>query len=164
MEAFKKELAALYPEGTKDAKHYVHIVRDRAFERLQGYLKDGTVIAGGHSDPATRWFEPTLLDGVSPRITWTLYAADGTVISYEHFDPPLLLAIDKVFAKIRNERYRFLANGESLFPVELSSFLAFSHERSVFVTPTCVDLKFRYMPYGMFRLVRLLLAGRVRNS
>ena len=44
------------------------------------------------------------------------------------------------------------------------SFLAFSHERSVLVTPTCVDLKFRYMPYGMFRLVRFLLAGRVKNS
>jgi len=63
-----------------------------------------------------------LLEGVSPRITWTLYGADGTVISYEHFEPPLLLAVDRVYGKIRNERYRFIANGESLFPVELTQY------------------------------------------
>ena len=37
------------------------------------------------------------------------------------------------------------------------SFLAFSHERSVLVTPTRIDLKFRYMPYGMFKLVKKML-------
>jgi aldehyde dehydrogenase (NAD+) len=37
------------------------------------------------------------------------------------------------------------------------SFLSFSHERSVLVTPTAIDLKFRYMPYGMFKLVRKML-------
>lgn len=26
-----------------------------------------------------------LLDGMSPRITWTLYASNGSVASYEHF-------------------------------------------------------------------------------
>ena len=62
------------------------------------------------------------LDGALPRITWTLYASDGSVVSYEHFEPPLLLAVDKVSAKIRNEKYRFLANGESLFPIELSQY------------------------------------------
>ena len=63
-----------------------------------------------------------LLDSVMPRITWTLYASDGSVVAYEHFEPPLLLAVDRVLGKIRNERYRFLANGESLFPVELSQY------------------------------------------
>ena len=63
-----------------------------------------------------------LMEGVSPRITWTLYGAGGDVISYEHFEPPLLLAVDRVLGKIRNERYRFLPNGGSLFPVELSQY------------------------------------------
>ncbi len=57
-----------------------------------------------------------LLDGMSPRITWTLYASNGLVTSYEHFKPPFLLAIDQVLGKIRNEKYRFNANGASLFP------------------------------------------------
>ncbi|MBP5719633.1 MAG: aldehyde dehydrogenase family protein, partial [Bacteroidales bacterium] len=37
------------------------------------------------------------------------------------------------------------------------SFLAFSHERSVISTPTRIDLKFRYMPYKLFALVKKML-------
>lgn len=63
-----------------------------------------------------------LLNGMSPRITWTLYASNGSVTSYEHFKPPFLLAIDQVLAKIRNEKYRFNANGASLFPFEADQY------------------------------------------
>lgn len=37
------------------------------------------------------------------------------------------------------------------------SFDAFSHKRAVVITPTCLDLPFRYMPYRMFGLVKKLL-------
>jgi aldehyde dehydrogenase (NAD+) len=37
------------------------------------------------------------------------------------------------------------------------SFDAFSHKRSVVVTPTWLDLPFRYMPYKMFGLVKKIL-------
>ena len=37
------------------------------------------------------------------------------------------------------------------------SFDAFSHRRAVVVTPTWLDLPFRYMPYNMFGLVKKLL-------
>lgn len=37
------------------------------------------------------------------------------------------------------------------------SFLAFSHRKSVVVTPTWIDLPFRYMPYKMFSLVKKIL-------
>ena len=40
------------------------------------------------------------------------------------------------------------------------SFLAFSHERSVLVSPTWIDLNFRYMPYKMFNLVKKMLGGK----
>lgn len=63
-----------------------------------------------------------LLGDISPRITWTLYASDGSVTTYEHFKPPFLLAVDRVLGKIRNERYRFNANGASLFPIEVSQY------------------------------------------
>lgn len=63
-----------------------------------------------------------LFNGMSPRITWTLYASNGSVTSYEHFKPPFLLAIDQVLGKIRNEKYRFNANGASLFPFEADQY------------------------------------------
>ena len=57
-------------------------------------------------------------DGFIPRITWTLYNGNGTVKAYEHFDMPLLLAVDKAYAKIRNEKYRYIAGQQTLFPNE----------------------------------------------
>ncbi len=37
------------------------------------------------------------------------------------------------------------------------SFLAFSHERAVVKTPTWIDLKFRYMPYKLFGIIKKML-------
>lgn len=61
-------------------------------------------------------------DGFTPRITWTLYNADNTVKAYEHFDMPFLLAVDKVYAKIRNEKYRYIAEQQTLFPEEVQQY------------------------------------------
>ena len=61
-------------------------------------------------------------DGFTPRITWTLYNADKTVKAYEHFDMPLLLAVDKVYAKIRNEKYRYITEQQTLFPEEVQQY------------------------------------------
>ena len=78
IDAFKKELAGLYPDGTERSDFFVHIVRDSAFDRLVGYLKDGEIVAGGRSDREKRWIEPTLLDKVSP---------DAPVMQEEIFGP-----------------------------------------------------------------------------
>jgi aldehyde dehydrogenase (NAD+) len=37
------------------------------------------------------------------------------------------------------------------------SFLAFTHERSVIKSPTWIDLKFRYMPYKLFGIIKKML-------
>lgn len=65
-----------------------------------------------------------LFDGFIPRITWTLYNGSGTVKAYEHFDMPLLLAVDKVYSKIRNEKYRYIAGQQTLFPDETYQYEA----------------------------------------
>jgi ATP-dependent DNA helicase RecG len=65
-----------------------------------------------------------LFDGFIPRITWTLYNGNGSVKAYEHFDMPLLLAVDKAYAKIRNEKYRYIAGQQTLFPDETDQYEA----------------------------------------
>ena len=57
-------------------------------------------------------------DGFIPRITWTLYNADNSVKAYEHFDLPMLLAVDKVYSKIRNEKYRYIAGSKHYFQMK----------------------------------------------
>ena len=66
VEAFKRELEGLYPDGTENSNYYVHIVKESAFDRLESYLKDGEILAGGRREREKLWMEPTLLDHVSP--------------------------------------------------------------------------------------------------
>ena len=61
-------------------------------------------------------------DGLIPRITWTLYNADNSVKAYEHFDMPMLLTVDKVYSRIRNVKYRYIAGQQTLFPDEVDQY------------------------------------------
>ena len=61
-------------------------------------------------------------DGFIPRITWTLYNADNSVKAYEHFDMPMLLTVDKVYSRIRNVKYRYIAGQQTLFPDEVDQY------------------------------------------
>ncbi len=59
------------------------------------------------------------------KITWILRDRDGIEKDYQHFFCPLLLEVNKVHAKIRNLKYRYLQEG-SLFPDEVDQFDAFT--------------------------------------
>lgn len=61
-------------------------------------------------------------DGFIPRITWSLYNSDGSIKTYEHFDTPFLLAVDEVFKHIRNVKYRYIAEQQTLFPEEVDMY------------------------------------------
>ena len=76
--ALEKEFRNLLGENPQESRHYVRIVNDRAFERLKGYLGCGDIVFGGHTDESERYFEPTVLDNVSP---------DSPVMQEEIFGP-----------------------------------------------------------------------------
>jgi aldehyde dehydrogenase (NAD+) len=56
------------------------MVSAKAFERVSGYLTEGTIRHGGRVDASDRYIEPTLLDGV---------AVDSAVMREEIFGPVL---------------------------------------------------------------------------
>ena len=62
-----------------------------------------------------------LLSPVVAEITWVLIGGDGTKRDYEHFGPPFLLSVDRVYAKIRNLKYRYIQEG-TLFPEEVDMY------------------------------------------
>ena len=106
-ERFAKELhtqfASLLGRKPKKNKHFVRIVNDKAFERLVGYLKCGTILFGGECDAEERYIEPTLLDNVSP---------DSPVMQEEIFGPIFpMLTFDTTEEAISfvNEREKPLA-------------------------------------------------------
>jgi len=55
------------------------------------------------------------------RITWVLRDENDLERDYEHFGPPFIISPEKVFAKIRNLKYRYLPD-ETLFPTEISQY------------------------------------------
>jgi len=55
------------------------------------------------------------------RISWILKDEQGIEKDYQHFGPPLLLAVDQVFARVRNLTYRYMPDA-SLFPVETTQY------------------------------------------
>ena len=55
----------LYGNAVQRNPDYGRIVSDAHFERLASYLADGDAVVGGGLDPASRFFEPTVLAGVS---------------------------------------------------------------------------------------------------
>lgn len=55
------------------------------------------------------------------KITWILKDANNVEKDYEHFGPPFILNAGRVFTKIRNLKYRYLAD-ETLFPTEVNQY------------------------------------------
>lgn len=55
------------------------------------------------------------------KITWNLLDSEENNIDYKHFGPPFLLAVDKVYAKIRNLTLRTIPSG-TLFPIEINQY------------------------------------------
>ncbi len=62
-----------------------------------------------------------LMNGYTPRMTWKLYD-EKNVIDYEHFGIPFIVNVEKIKSKIRNLRYRYMVNENTLFPNEVDQY------------------------------------------
>lgn len=82
---------------------------------IDGRITRAAIILLGKPE-STHHLSPTL-----PQLTWILKDDSGTARDYKHFDPPFLLAVDRVSSRIRNLTCRILPKG-SLFPVELPQY------------------------------------------
>ena len=76
--ALKKEFTRLHGANPKEAKHFVRIVNERAFDRLVGYLQGADVVMGGEYDREERYIAPTLIDHVD---------ANSPIMQEEIFGP-----------------------------------------------------------------------------
>jgi len=75
-----------------------------------------TAIALLGKDESEHFISPAIA-----RISWVLQDSKGIGESYEHFGPPFLLAVNRVFSKIRNLTYRYLPDS-TLFPIEIKQY------------------------------------------
>ena len=116
-----RELFSKRQSDRKKAQEVLNKVSDvevlnKAGITIKGKITRTALLLLGNSESA-HYF-----DGFIPRITWTLYNADNSVKTYEHFDMPMLLAVDKVYSRIRNIKYRYIAGQQTLFPDEVDQY------------------------------------------
>jgi ATP-dependent DNA helicase RecG len=83
---------------------------DKAKLTIRGKITRAAFILLGKEE------EEHLLDS-SVKIRWLLRTVTNEDKDYEIFSVPFILAVDEVFAKIRNLKYRYLRDG-TLFPDE----------------------------------------------
>ncbi len=88
IEAYKKVITDRYGADPKQSADYARIVNARHFERIRGYLSQGSVAFGGTVDETTRYIAPTLMTDVPP---------DSPLMTEEIFGPILpVVAVDSM--------------------------------------------------------------------
>lgn len=65
VEELKKATVKFYDEKPQESYSYGKIINEKQFNRLTGYLNNGTVVHGGHVDKEKLFIEPTVLTDVS---------------------------------------------------------------------------------------------------
>ena len=87
--ALKKEFANLLGTNPREAKHFVRIVNERAFERLVGYIQGADVVAGGEYNREERYISPTLIDNVhenSPIMQEEIFGPIFPIVTFSDTD------------------------------------------------------------------------------
>jgi aldehyde dehydrogenase (NAD+) len=62
--ALKNALRAFFSENAVESYNYGKIINEKQFQRLVGYLTQGTIIHGGRHDIRQLYLEPTILENV----------------------------------------------------------------------------------------------------
>lgn len=98
IEALRREFTSLLGENPKQAKHFVRIVNERAFDRLVGYLNGAQVVVGGEYDRAERYIAPTVIDNVSPEspiMQEEIFGPIFPVVTFDSIDEAITFVTDR---------------------------------------------------------------------
>jgi ATP-dependent DNA helicase RecG len=82
---------------------------------VKGKITNSAILLLGRPESAT------LISPAVAKITWVLKDDKNMEKDYEHFGPPFILNVERVFSKIRNLTYRHMPSG-TLFPIEITQY------------------------------------------
>ena len=96
--ALKKEFTRLHGTNPKEAKHFVRIVNERAFDRLVGYIQGADVVMGGEYDREERYIAPTLIDHVdvnSPIMQEEIFGPIFPIVTFSTTEEAIRFVTDR---------------------------------------------------------------------
>ncbi|MBI5100526.1 MAG: putative DNA binding domain-containing protein [Nitrospirae bacterium] len=108
-----------FPEHSKDVDQWDEITfLNKAKVTIKGKITRAAIILLGRTE-AEHFISPA-----EAKIRWLLKDSKGNDKDYHIESCPLLLAVDKIYAKIRNLKYRYIKDG-TLFPDEVDQYEPF---------------------------------------
>lgn len=121
----KEKFLIKFPELKEEVYAWNNITfLNKAKITIKGKITRAAIILLGKSES-----EHFLIPSIA-KIRWILKSLDNEEKDYDIFPPPILLAIDRVFDKIRNLKYRYLPKG-TLFPNEVLRYEPFNIREAI---------------------------------
>lgn len=118
-EAVKKareEFKRKYPAKAFDIGGWTDLVfLNKAKITIRGKVTNAAILLLGREESAP------LISPAVAKMSWFLKDARNRNIDYEHFGPPFILNVDRLFARVRNLKYRQMPSG-TLFPMETTKY------------------------------------------
>lgn len=116
IEKAREEYKKKYPHLQEEVVKWDDITfLNKAKITVQGEITRAAIILLGKSE-SEHFISPCVA-----KITWVLKDNNNREKDYEHFFPPFILSVDRVLAKIRNLKYRYLPDN-TLFPIEITQY------------------------------------------
>lgn len=121
----KKNYKNKFPEKAQEVDDWDTITfLNKAKITIKGKITRATLILLG-KDESEHFLNPAEI-----KIRWKLMDNLGNDIDYDIFNIPMILAVEKVFSKIRNIKYRYMQEG-TIFPAEVSKYEPFSIREAI---------------------------------
>lgn len=112
----RKNFRNKFPEKAPEVDHWDTITfLNKAKLTIKGKITRTAMILLGREE-SEHFINPAEI-----KIRWVLKDLQGNDKDYAIFGCPMLLAVDKVYARIRNLKYRYIKEG-TLFPDEISQY------------------------------------------
>ncbi|MCW2119975.1 ATP-binding protein [Flavobacterium sp. 7A] len=121
----RKNYKNKFPENAEDMEGWNTITfLNKAKVTIKGKITRTALILLG-KDESEHFLNPA-----EGKIRWKLIDNNGIDIDYDIFGLPLILSVEKVFAKIRNIKYRYMQEG-TIFPAEVAKYEPFSIREAI---------------------------------
>ena len=121
----KKNYKNKFPEKAQEVDDWDTITfLNKAKITIKGKITRTALILLG-KDESEHFLNPAEI-----KIRWKLMDNLGNDIDYDIFNIPMILAVEKVFSKIRNIKYRYMQEG-TIFPAEVSKYEPFSIREAI---------------------------------